>query len=288
MRYGISVPITHDYADPALLARLAADAESAGWDGFFVWDDVSGGPDAPPMTDPWIALAAIAAATSRVRLGPMVAIVPRRRPWKLARETAALDHLSGGRLILGVGIGDGPREGPELGEEPDQRARGARLDEALEVVTGLWTGRPFSYAGAHYTVRDTRFLPPPVQSPRIPVWVGGAWPNRPPFRRAARWDGVVPLGRGLGLGEMLAPEQLRAVAAYVASHRAADAPWDVVQIGTTAGDDRDAAAMVRRYGEAGATWWLENVSPWAFGREGDDPWPLEEMHRRILHGPPAG
>ncbi len=172
MRYGIAVPIMNDYADPILLARLAAEAERAGWDGFFVWDDVVGGSDAGPMTDPWIALAAIAVSTSRIRIGPMVAILPRRRPWKVARETIALDHLSGGRLTLGVGIGDGPSEGPRLGEEPDQRKRGAMLDERLHVITGLWTGEPFTYCGTHYSVRDTRFVPGPVQAPRIPVWVG--------------------------------------------------------------------------------------------------------------------
>ncbi len=288
MRFGMSLPLTHDYADAALLCRLASDAERAGWDGFFLWDDVAGGPDAPPMTDPWVALSAIAGATHTMRIGPMVAILPRRRPWKVARETVALDHISGGRLILGVGIGDGPIEGPQLNEEQDQRTRGAMLDEALDVITGLWSGEPFSYSGAHYRTQDTRFLPRPVQAPRIPIWVGGAWPNKPPFRRAARWDGVCPLGKGLGLGEMLRPEQVREIAAYVNAHRTTTDPWDIVHIGTTSGTDVAAdTAIVRTYADAGVTWWLENISPWAFAWTEGSPWPLEQMHYRILQGPPT-
>ncbi len=287
MRFGFNVPIMHEYADPALLCRLARDAERAGWDGFFLWDDVAGGPDAPPMTDPWIALAAIAGVTRSMRIGPMVAILPRRRPWKVARETVALDHLSGGRLILGAGIGDGPTEEPQLNEELDQRTRGVMLDEALDVITGLWSGESFSYSGAHYRLQDTRFLPRPVQSPRIPVWVGGAWPNKPPFRRAARWDGVCPLGKGLGLGEMMRPEQVREIAAYVGAHRTTTDPWDIVHIGTTSGTHVDAdTAVVRAYADVGVTWWLENISPWAFDWAEGSPWPLEQMHHRILQGPP--
>ncbi len=288
MRYGITVPAMYNYAYPAVLAQLAAETESAGWDGFFVWDDVAGGPDAPPIADPWITLAAIAVGTRRIHLGPMVAVVPRRRPWKLARETVALDHLSGGRLILGVGIGDGPSEGPQLDEEPEQRTRGAMLDEALEVITGLWTGETFRYSGTHYTIRDIRFLPRPVQRPRIPIWVGGTWPSKPPFRRAARWDGVCPIGKGLSLGDMMTPEQVRQMREYVATHRTSDAHYDVVHIGRTSGNRSDAdSATMQQYADAGVTWWLENISPWAFGWQEGDPWPLEQMHGRILQGPPT-
>src|SRR5689334_13471095 len=179
---------------------MARDAEAAGWDGFFLWDHVILWPT--PTCDPWVALAAVALATERVRIGPLVTPLPRRRITKLARETVTLDHLSNGRLVLGVGIGLGPWEWEYLGEETDLRTRGAMLDEGLELLTKLWSGEPVMHEGRFYTCRGdkgpndptpipTPFLPRPVQ-PRIPVWVAGTWPKKPPFRRAARWDGVVP------------------------------------------------------------------------------------------------
>lgn len=104
MFFAIDTPNFGDYSEPRLLAELAKEAEDAGWDGFFLWDHI--GADWPlPVADPWIALAAMAMTTRRIKLGPLVTPLPRRRPWKLARETATLDHLSHGRLILGVGIG---------------------------------------------------------------------------------------------------------------------------------------------------------------------------------------
>lgn len=289
MYYAVDVPVTGAYSDPRTLVALARDAEAAGWDGFFIWDDVSGGPDAPPMADPWITLAAIAASTERIRFGPMIAVLPRRRPWKVARETVSLDRLSDGRLILGVGIGGDPGEGQRLGEEPDPRVRAAMLDECLEMLTGLWSGEPFSHTGRHYRLRDTRFLPTPVQSPRIPIWVGGVWPNKPPFRRAARWDGVFPIGRDLSFTEMMSPAQVRDMVAYVLAHREEGRPLEVAHWGITSGNDpaRD-AATVAEYAESGVTWWLENVSPSVFGGKDEEPWPVEAMRERIRNGPSKG
>lgn len=273
MRFGIYVPNFGDYGDARRLADLARRTEDAGWDGVFVWDHVAR-PGDVDVVDPWIALAAIAMSTSSIRLGAMVTPLPRRRPWKVARETASLDHLSAGRLTFGVGLGSSrPVEWEDLGEETDLRTRGAMLDEALQIVTGLWSGERVEHQGAHYRVRDARFLPATLQQPRIPVWVAGVWPNKPPFRRAARWDGVFPLGR---TSPFLDAGAIRDVVTYVRSHRSDGTPFDVIVGGRSvnAGDTDTAAAA----GAAGATWWLE----WAESKPGS----LAAMTTRVLAGPP--
>jgi alkanesulfonate monooxygenase SsuD/methylene tetrahydromethanopterin reductase-like flavin-dependent oxidoreductase (luciferase family) len=296
MRYGVTIPPFGDLFHPRTLAALAADAEQAGWDGFFLWDHVVLWPT--PIADPWIALTAVALSTSRIRLGPLVTPLARRRPVKLAREAVSLDHLSDGRLILGVGSGSGPWEYDYLGDEPKPEVRGAMLDEALDLLAKLWTAEPVLHAGRFYRfhgdggpgqpeVAPTPFLPAPVQVPRIPIWVGGSWPRKPPFRRAARWDGVVPLAAGNGFGEYLTTAQVRELVSYAQRHRTTDAPWDVVIAGHTAGQDRTAdRQMVEEYAAAGATWWLEDVSPWPFGWSWQGAWPVEAMRHRIQIGPP--
>jgi len=183
-------------ADPRLLAELAARAEARGWDGIFLWDHVNYRPPVRAVLDPWVALSAIAAATTTLRLGPLVTPLSRRRVHKLARETATLDLLSRGRLILGVGLGsERNNELEPFGEVVDPRERARRLDDGLEQLTGYWGGE---------------FLPRPVQRPRIPVWVAARWPNRRPLRRAARWDGLFPI-------ELPAPAQRAELADEVAT-----------------------------------------------------------------------
>jgi alkanesulfonate monooxygenase SsuD/methylene tetrahydromethanopterin reductase-like flavin-dependent oxidoreductase (luciferase family) len=147
IRYGINVPNFGDYNRPRVLADLAESAEEAGWDGFFIWDHMVG---ETPFCDPTVALSAIALLTDRIRLGAMITPLPRRRPWKVAREMVSLDHLSGGRVIMGVGLGNPPTEYSKLGEEPGARARAEKLDESLEIITGLWSGERFSHEGKHY------------------------------------------------------------------------------------------------------------------------------------------
>jgi alkanesulfonate monooxygenase SsuD/methylene tetrahydromethanopterin reductase-like flavin-dependent oxidoreductase (luciferase family) len=290
MRYGILLPPFGPCADLTTLIALAADAEEAGWDGFFLWDDVTTG-DPIPVADPWIALAAIAVRTRTLRLGALVTPLARRRPWKVARETITLDHLSGGRLIVGVGLGSGRAEFDDLGEEPDPKVRAAMLDEGLDILSGLWSGEPFQHEGTQYHIRQAQFLPRPVQTPRIPIWVGGFWPRRAPFRRAARWDGVFPLGQDVAFTEMLAPEDVRAMLSFVREQRAqaglANKPFDVVHSGISSGTDQQAdRALAQTYAAAGVTWWLEHVVPerWESGSE----WPLEAMRGRIRQGPPRG
>ncbi len=280
MRYGISVPNFGSFADVRTTADMARDAERAGWDGFFVWDHISAAASFGQATiaDPWILLTAIALATERIRIGTMITPLPRRRPVKLARETVTLDHLSNGRLVLGAGLGSPPEEYSLFGEEADERTRGSKLDEALDVLAGLWTGSPFSYQGEHYIVRETTFSPEPVQSPRIPIWVAGMWPSRRPFRRAAKWDGVVPIHADI---TPLSVDELLDIIAYVRNHRASDEPFEVVIGGESSGQGPFVwKTPLLEYEAVGATWWLESMTDWR-GH-------YEDLGDAIRSGPPRG
>jgi alkanesulfonate monooxygenase SsuD/methylene tetrahydromethanopterin reductase-like flavin-dependent oxidoreductase (luciferase family) len=250
LRSALWLPLFDDLADPAVVARLAAEAEEAGWDGCFVWDQLAWRAPVRQVADPWITLAAMATATERLRLGPMVSPLPRRRPAKVARETATLDRLSGGRLILGVGIGS-DRFGAELsrtGEQLDDRQRGRMLDESLAVLAAAWSGGPVHHRGAHYTVDDMEFLPRPVQRPGVPVWAAGFPGNVRPIRRAARLDGFFP-------ANLDHPDQLAEIAATITGLRSGAAgPYDIA-VGLPVGADP------RPYAVAGATWWLPELEP---------------------------
>jgi hypothetical protein len=285
MRYAIHVHCFGEYADPRRLVDLAREAEDAGWDGVFVTDHLTARSDrgAEPVANPWIALAAIAAATGRIRIGPMVAALPRRRPWQVAGETATLDHLSQGRLVLGVGSGTLlERSFAPFGEEMYLRTRAAMLDEALDVLCGLWRGEPFSHHGQHYQVDDVTFLPRPVQTPRIPVWVAGNWPHRRPFRRAACWDGVFVDAEGVDWqrGEIVPPDVLRECVRYTLAHRHTSEPFDVVIGGFSPDDPVRAAARLAPYADTGLTWWVEGISP-EIGE-------LDADLAKVRRGPPRG
>ena len=286
MRYGVSLPPFGPYGDPRRLADLAARAEAAGWDGFFVWDHVMYDPSFHPIADPWVGLAAVALSTRHLTIGTMVTPLARRRPWKVARETVGLDLLSGGRFVLGVGLGDPVQwDYGFFGEETDARVRAARLDEALAILAGLWTGEPFRFTGRHYSMAEVTFKPAPVQRPRIPVWVGGWWPHKAPLRRAARWDGMAPAV----WGRELRPEEVADSVAYVQRHRDSAAAFDVVVSGGTGPGPADATRM-DAYAAAGATWWLEDISPWRFGADPEAQWSDQDtvaMERRVADGPPA-
>jgi alkanesulfonate monooxygenase SsuD/methylene tetrahydromethanopterin reductase-like flavin-dependent oxidoreductase (luciferase family) len=284
VRYAVKLPIFDGYADPRVVADLAVRAEQAGWDGFFVGDHILTDLGTVfPIGDPWITLAAVAARTERLRIGPMVTPLARRRPWKVARETVALDHLSRGRLTLGVGLGYPPdAEFERFGEDGDPITRADKLDESLLILDGLWTKTDFEYLGKHYTVHPTTFLPHPAQSPRIPVWVAGVWPRPRPFRRAARWDGVVPMEDGLRLDQMMSPSRVREVANFVTRHRESDSPFDLAHWGVTPCQGNE---IMDDYAEAGVTWWLESLEPWSYGWDGTGPWPIEKMSERVYRGP---
>ena len=174
-----------------------------------------------PLADPWIAATTMALRTERITIGPLVTPLPRRRPWQVARQAVTLDHLSGGRLVLGIGLGgDWHGEYLGFGEPGSTKQRGAMLDEAIEVIAGLWTGEPFTFHGDHYQVDDVQFLPTPLQQPRIPVWVAGVWPNKAPFRRAARWDGVFPIIERDSFA--VDPNEIREILKYIAEFRQSD------------------------------------------------------------------
>jgi len=285
MQYGVMASTYGELADPRAIARLARETEAAGWDGLFTWDHIATASSprgqhaaAEPIIDTWVALTVIAMSTERIKLGPRVTPLPRRRPWKLAREAVTLDHLSGGRLILSVGSGFPAIVEEELGrfgDPTDPRVRAEILDEGLDILAGLWSGQPFSYQGTHHQIAEVTFLPMPVQQPRIPLWVAGTWPNKPPMRRAARWDGVcLPQADG-----SLTPEQLRAAVEYIQEYRGRVEPFEVTWAGFTPGDDpRAGAGKVAPYVEAGLTWWLESIGP----QRGS----LEDLLRRVRQGPP--
>jgi alkanesulfonate monooxygenase SsuD/methylene tetrahydromethanopterin reductase-like flavin-dependent oxidoreductase (luciferase family) len=250
VRSGLWLPLFDELSDPLAVVRLAADAEAAGWHGVFVWDQLRWEAPVRHVADSWTTLAAIAAATERVRLGPMVTPLPRRRPVKVARETATLDRLSGGRLTLGVGIGGDSfaREFSKTGEQLNDRTRGQMLDEALEILTTAWSGEPVHHHGDHYTVDDIQFLPRPVQRPGVPVWIAGFPGNVRPMRRAARYDGFFPVN-------LDHPDQLAEVVATVTALRPdSDAPYDFV-VGLPVGVDP------HPWQQAGATWWLPEFDP---------------------------
>ncbi|HEX2128608.1 MAG TPA: LLM class flavin-dependent oxidoreductase [Solirubrobacterales bacterium] len=234
---GIFLAPFDEVVDPNTLAELAAGAEEHGWDGFFLWDHIRYRPPVRAVADPWVALAAIAAATERIRIGPLVTPLSRRRVQKLARETVSLDLLSRGRLTLGVGLGsDNNDELAPFGEVTEPRERARLLDSGLDRLVGYWGGE---------------FEPRPVQQPRIPVWVASRWPNRRPVRRAARWDGLFPI-------ELPGPEALIELADDVSALReeaGADGPFDLVV-------DPPAGSDPVPWEDAGATWVLAD-----FGRE---------------------
>ena len=288
MRYGVYVPNFGPYGDARVLADLAFEAEEAGWDGFFLWDQVSKTtltPTVDPMVDTWIALTAIALRTRTILLGPLVTPLPRRRPWMVARETVSLDHLSGGRLVFGVGAGGGYYDFEAMGEVTDAKALAALLDEGLEVLTDLWSGEQYSHDGIAYHIKEAQFLPRPLQSPRIPIWVANLWPSKAPLRRAARWDGIVPIGRDLALAAMLTPEEMQEIVRSVASQPEYTTPFEVVHSGITGGIDAALdREVVAAYERVGVTWWIEKILPELWGSWAE--WPLEAMRSRIRQGPP--
>ena len=262
LQRGIAVPNFAE--DPAELIELGVAAEQAGFDGFFLWDHIvfANNGEGPPIADPWLVLAVVAARTTRIKLGTMITPVPRRRPWQLARQTATLDVLSGGRLILGVGIGSPAYGDFGIFHEPSgERARADLLDEGLDVLAGLWTGERFSYAGQHFTVELVRFRPRPAQQPRIPVWVGGVLPAARPVERASRWDGMVPIRYADGRLARVSAADIGDVRDKISASRGSADGIDLVVWAEVATDPAAVPDIARPYAEAGATWWLESARP---------------------------
>ena len=276
MRYGFVLPggTAAEQLEQAVLA------DQAGWDGVFVWEAAYG-------VDAWALLAAMAVRTTRVRLGTMLTPLPWRRPWKVAGQAVTLDQLSGGRAILSVGLGAVDAALGDTGEETGRRVRAERLDEGIDLIAGLWQGRR-RFAGRHYRIDleprgDLDSVATPVQRPRIPIWVVGAWPRPRSMRRVLRCDGILPavMADGGGFRETR-PGDVTAMLAWLQEQGGVRPGFDVVTEGETAAGDPAAAARVAGWAEAGCTWWLET----RWGLPHDSPGRLRETRERLEAGPP--
>lgn len=279
MKLGVDIPNFGRFGDPRAIADFARRVEDAGWDGLSLWDHINLRGNA--MADPWVALSAAATVTERISLQMLVTPTPRRRPWKLARECVSLDQLSNGRFVFGVGIGNPPdSEFAAFGDPTDDRRRGDMLDESLDILTGLWSGEPFSYDGEHYRLDDVQFQPTPIQQPRIPIWVAGVWPRKKPFRRAARWDGVAAIAVDeRGDFRDVTPQDVKDIRAYIDEHRLTDEPYEVAMVGGWPADPVAAGDHLAEYAAAGVTWFRTGWAPWL-------DFSIEEWIESVLEGPP--
>lgn len=258
-RRGLFVAPFDPLADPRVVGDLAASAEAAGWEGFFVWDHLQYGERVDAIADAWICCAAVAMRTGRLLFGPMVTPLARRRPQVVARQAASLAVLSGGRFVLGLGLGDDwVGEFSAFGDEPDPRVRGRMLDEGLEVLTALLSGRPVDHHRAHYAARQVRFRP----APAVPIWLAGRFGNRAPMRRAAGHDGFFVIG-------LDRPEDLGQVTADLAEHTPAPGFEVVVDLRP----EQDPGPWLDR----GASWVLTRIGPYDLD--------LAEIRRIVEAGP---
>ncbi len=272
MQYGVTLP----YLDPQIVADLAVEIEAAGWDGLFVWDAIWG-------LDCWVCLTAAAMRTQRIKLGPMLVPVSRKRPWEVASAAMTLDRLSNGRVILSVGLGATDTGWAKVGEEINRKIRAARLDEGLQVIQGFWSGQPFSFSGEYFRVDNVTCEP--VPSHPIPIWVVGQWPSRKSLGRTVKYQGCICAYKDFftKTQEEFAVE-VPVTANLLRELRGNLDGFDVVLEGETPGDDRvHAIAQLRPYADAGLTWWLENVFGKPYTESG-----VEGIRQRIRQGPPLG
>ena len=273
LKFGLVIPLT----DARAAADLACEAEHAGWDGFFVGEAIW-------SVDPWLTLAVAAARTTRIRLGTMLTPAPLRTPWKLAAESATLDHLSNGRAIVSLGAGAVWMGWQAFPDYPtDARTRAELLDETIDILTLLYRGKQFDYQGTHYhltltAMDEVHYPPPPVQQPRIPLWVVGVWPRQQSMQRVLKCDGLIPhvLAADGSMTE-LRPEHLRVMREYVETNRTLSQPFDVIVEGTTFGlHGAQLRERLQPWADAGATWWMETC----FGVTHN------ELVERLRQGPP--
>jgi len=271
MHYAIEIVPFGEFGEPQVVLRLAQAAEAAGWEGLFLWDHLAyvfGWPGA----DPWVLLSAVAATTSRLKLGVDVTPLPRRRPQVLAHTLVTLDRLSQGRVIFGAGLGGTNKEFEIFGEPADIKRRAAMLDEGLDLLDGLLRGEKVDHQGSYYTAKGVTMTPLPIQQPRPPIWIGGE--SMAALRRAARWDGWVICGANMEGQMEKSPEWLAEQVAVIRSQRTSSDPFEVAINGVSASGD---STLPQTYAAAGATWWLECL----FGMRGS----VEEMLRRVEAGP---
>ena len=272
LRFATVAPNAERFGNPRDAAEVGRVAEEAGWDGYFTWDSLFfWGESSRPVYDPWVALSAVAMATERIRIGTCVAVLPRYKPQALAMTLASLDVLSEGRLTFGVGIGFSADEFEVFGEAGEARVRAEKLDEGLEVITRLWSGDEVNHQGDHFEVHDVVLDPVLVQTPRIPIWVGGD--SEPALRRAARWDGWI--GPTEPWKDTWTPEDLVSFRERIEKERDSSQPFEIAWSGASTPEDGD---MVEAYRQAGATWWVELID-WTRGS-------YDKAIARVAAGPP--
>ncbi|HKT22756.1 MAG TPA: LLM class flavin-dependent oxidoreductase [Nitrososphaerales archaeon] len=278
MKFGFIIP----GGNAREIVKLASEAEEAGWDGVFYYDDIYAD-SKTEMSAAWPTMAAMAVTTKKIRIGSLLTAVGRRRPWELARESVTVDLLSNGRLILPTGLGwAGDGAYTKAGMPADRKVRAEMLDEGLEILDGLWSGKPFSYDGKHNHIARMKFIPRPVQKPRIPIWVVGAWGRPKSMRRVLKYDGLIPVIKGPdGSHQDVAPSDIAQMRKYVAENRYVKRnmrkDFDIIKDGETPASRGKARDVVGPFAEAGATWWMETM----WGHEGT------EVRSRITAGPPA-
>ena len=278
MNFGVGVPNVGVFADPDLLIELAKKAETSGWDGFFLWDHLLYSNPEPGAVEPWSVIGAIAALTVRMRLGVLVTAVPRRQPALLAQQVATIDLISKGRCIFGAGLGSRDDEYARFGEDPDLIQRSKRLDEGLDLIRALWSSDVVRFEGEMFTVDEVDLLPRPAQRPHPPIWVAGRWPNKRPFERAARFDGVMPTHAGHGHESFMSPGELQQIVSFVEDRRSGDRTFDVVMEGMSDGPAH-LDQLQADYAEIGLTWWIEKLGWWRGG--------INAAMERIAAGPPS-
>lgn len=273
MKYAIEIVPFGEMGEPRNILRLAQEAEISGWEGVFLWDHLAYAFGWPGV-DPWIALAAVAASTQKIRLGVDVTPLPRRRPQVLALTLASLDLLSHGRVIFGAGLGGTNEEYEAFGEPSNMKLRAEKLDEGLDILNLLMSGETVNHIGKHYTVKNVSFSPRPIQQPRIPIWIGGE--SQAALRRASRWDGWVIPGIDQDRNVVISPFQLSQRVESFHKHRGSPQHFDVAISGCS---EPGEGSLSGEYSSAGATWWLESL----FGLRGS----VDDMLKRVQAGPPG-
>jgi hypothetical protein len=279
MKFGFIIPT----GTAEEIVKLASEAEEAGWDGVFYYDDIYVD-SKTEMSSAWPIMAAIAVTTKKIRFGSLLTAIGRRRPWEVARESVTVDQLSNGRLILPVGlgwVGDGAYT--KAGMATDRKIRAELLDEGLEIIDGLWSGKPFRYSGKHNQMKTMTFKPRPVQRPRIPIWVVGAWPRPKSMRRVLKYDGLIPvIKKANGSHGEITPEKIREMKDFVLKNRTIQGNqrkhFDIVNDGMTPINQKRAKEIVEPFADAGATWWMETM--WGTKQ-------IQDVRERIRGGPPV-
>ncbi len=295
-RFAVAVPNLGPFANPAAIVSLALLAEEAGWDGFFLWDHLLWTwPEPTDVIEPWPVLGAIAQTTTRLMIGTMVTPVARRRPWQLAREVITLDHLSRGRMMLGVGLGS-PDEDftpfwphpssaraptPRELEAAEHRERWRRFHDGLQLLDQLLRGATADRDDALLTARDVTLRPRAYRNRTIPILVGGRATTMRGLHLAAEHAGGVPIAFDQ---ESPGQPSLQQVRTYATTIRQAAAPrTPVVAIWAHTDGRPRAASDIKPYIDAGVDWWIETVPG---GEETDDPRnTIDFLRKRITVGP---